>query len=108
MHPLIFKVLNFSEYFEDIQESQQSSVGSQIGQQCKIPLKYLIKCSGGNMAKTVEKIQFELTDLTFIYTIFGAHGWIKTFTFNVFEADNLTTSYDMTQRSPFLKCPISG
>lgn len=105
-----FQIIYKSEYFQDHDsDSQQSSYSSvPCNQKCKIPLKYLIKCSSGNMAKVVDRIQFELSDLTFIYTIFGNHGWVKTFTFNVFDADNLTTHYDMADRVPFLKCPISG
>jgi len=104
-----FQIIYKSEYFAEHDSDTQSTCSSApCGQKCKIPLKYLIKCSSGNMARVVDRIQFELFDLTFVYTIYGSLGWIKTFTFNVFDPDNLTTHYDMTDRSPFLRCRISG
>merc|ERR1712136_699334 len=36
----------------------------------------------------------------------GNEDWVKKFSFNVFAADNITTDYDMSQRNPFLRCPV--
>ena len=60
------------------------------------------------MGKNVDRIEFYLSDLTFTYTIYGNEDWVKKFSFNVFAADNITTDYDMSQRNPFLRCPVQG
>ena len=60
------------------------------------------------MDRLVDRMEFELTDLTFTFTLFGMEGWTRQFAFEVFHPDNITTSYDLQDKEPFLECPISG
>lgn len=72
-----------------------------------LPLRYLIKVSAMNISRFLEKIEIEFSAEHFSYKFFGTNHWTKHYDFEVYDPDNLTPTFDLEERVPFMVCPLS-